>query len=193
MKCEKGMASDPILTPHDLATSLLATREEMMRLGEAPSPGSLDPIEIASRDEIAALQTQRLKATLRHAYENVPAYRKKFEAAGVHPDDLQAARGSRANSRSPPRRICATTIPSACSPCRATRSCASTPRPARPASRPSSATPKATSTSGPTLMARSIRAVGRRARHEACTSPTATACSPAGSARITAPSSSAAP
>ena len=29
-----------------------------MRLGEAPSPGSLDPIEIASRDEIAALQTQ---------------------------------------------------------------------------------------------------------------------------------------
>ncbi len=36
-----------------------------MRLGEAPPPGSLDPIETASRDEIAALQTKRLKATLR--------------------------------------------------------------------------------------------------------------------------------
>ncbi len=60
-----------------------------MRLGEAPSPGSLDPIEIASRDEIAALQTKRLEATLAHAYEKVPAYRAKFEAAGVHPGDFK--------------------------------------------------------------------------------------------------------
>ena len=60
-----------------------------MRLGEAPSPGSLDPIEIASRDEIAALQTKRLAATLAHAYEKVPAYRAKFEAAGVHPGDFK--------------------------------------------------------------------------------------------------------
>ena len=54
-----------------------------------PEPGSLDPIEIASRDEISALQLERLKWSLRHAYDNVPFYRAKFDAAGVHPDDLK--------------------------------------------------------------------------------------------------------
>jgi phenylacetate-CoA ligase len=49
----------------------------------------LDPIEIASRDEIAALQLKRLKWSLRHAYKNVAHYRRKFDAAGVHPDDLK--------------------------------------------------------------------------------------------------------
>ncbi|STW07355.1 phenylacetate-coenzyme A ligase [Klebsiella grimontii] len=48
----------------------------------------LDPIESASRDELQALQTQRLKWTLKHAYDNVPMYRRKFDAAGVHPDDF---------------------------------------------------------------------------------------------------------
>lgn len=48
----------------------------------------LDPIETASRDEITALQLQRLRWSLGHAYANVPAYRAKFDAAGVHPDDL---------------------------------------------------------------------------------------------------------
>ena len=56
----------------------------------SPSKDILDPIEIASRDEIMALQLQRLKWTLAHAYENVPLYRRKFDAAGVHPDDLKA-------------------------------------------------------------------------------------------------------
>ncbi len=42
----------------------------------------LDPIETASRDELQALQTERLKWTLKHAYENVPMYRRKFDAAG---------------------------------------------------------------------------------------------------------------
>ncbi len=55
-----------------------------------PGPGDLDPIETASRDEIAALQLQRLKWTLKHAYDNVPHYRAKFDAAGVHPDDLKS-------------------------------------------------------------------------------------------------------
>jgi phenylacetate-CoA ligase len=55
-----------------------------------PSKDILDPIEIASRDEIEALQLQRLKWTLAHAYENVPLYRRKFDEAGVHPDDLKA-------------------------------------------------------------------------------------------------------
>ena len=55
-----------------------------------PSKDILDPIEIASRDEINALQLQRLQWTLAHAYENVPLYRRKFDAAGVHPADLKA-------------------------------------------------------------------------------------------------------
>ncbi len=50
---------------------------------------TLDPIEIASRDEIAALQLARLKQTLRHAYYNVQHYRAKFAAAGVHPEDCR--------------------------------------------------------------------------------------------------------
>ena len=50
----------------------------------------LEPIERASRDEIAALQLQRLQATLRHAYAKVPHYRHAFEAAGVHPDDCRS-------------------------------------------------------------------------------------------------------
>jgi phenylacetate-CoA ligase len=49
----------------------------------------LEPIERASRDEIAALQLQRLQATLRHAYTHVAHYRHAFEAAGVHPDDCR--------------------------------------------------------------------------------------------------------
>lgn len=49
----------------------------------------LDPIETASRDEISALQQERLAWTLRHAYANVPHYRAAFDAAGVHPDDLR--------------------------------------------------------------------------------------------------------
>jgi phenylacetate-CoA ligase len=50
----------------------------------------LEPIETASRDELAALQLQRLQWTLRHAYDHVPVYRAKFDAAGVHPDDCRS-------------------------------------------------------------------------------------------------------
>lgn len=55
----------------------------------APRPGDLEPIEIASRDEIMSLQVERLKWSLGHAYENVPFYRAAFDNAGVHPDDLR--------------------------------------------------------------------------------------------------------
>ncbi|MDR3400684.1 MAG: phenylacetate--CoA ligase [Pandoraea sp.] len=48
----------------------------------------LEPIEKASLDELRTLQLDRLKKTLRHAYENSPVYRRKFDEAGVHPDDL---------------------------------------------------------------------------------------------------------
>ncbi len=54
-----------------------------------PRPGDLEPIETASRDEIAALQLQRLKWTLQHAYDNVPHHKMKFDAKGVHPSDLK--------------------------------------------------------------------------------------------------------
>jgi len=54
-----------------------------------PRPGDLDPIETASRDEIAGLQRARMADTLRHAYANVPHYRRAFDAAGVHPDDFR--------------------------------------------------------------------------------------------------------
>ncbi|WP_312263873.1 phenylacetate--CoA ligase PaaK [Rivihabitans pingtungensis] len=54
-----------------------------------PQPGELDPIETASRDEIAALQLQRLKWSLRHCYDHVAPYRQRCQAKGVHPDDLK--------------------------------------------------------------------------------------------------------
>jgi phenylacetate-CoA ligase len=59
------------------------------RLRSGASRAAVDPIEIASRDEISALQLQRLRWSLRHAYRNVPHYRKAFDAAGVRPADLR--------------------------------------------------------------------------------------------------------
>ena len=53
-----------------------------------PSRESLEPIEIASIDEIRATQLERMKLSLKHAYDNVPMYKERFDAAGVHPDDL---------------------------------------------------------------------------------------------------------
>jgi phenylacetate-CoA ligase len=57
---------------------------------KSPRPGDLDPIETASRDEISALQLQRLQWSVRHTYDNVAPYRKRCEEAGVHPDDLKS-------------------------------------------------------------------------------------------------------
>lgn len=64
----------------------IATKRASLR----PDRDGLDPIEIASRDEIASLQLQRLRWSLRHAYDNVAHTRSKFDAAGVHPDDLRS-------------------------------------------------------------------------------------------------------
>ncbi|NPD20723.1 phenylacetate--CoA ligase PaaK [Alterinioella nitratireducens] len=55
-----------------------------------PAKDSLDAIEIASLDEIRALQLDRLQWSLNHAYENVAMYRKRFDDAGVHPADLKS-------------------------------------------------------------------------------------------------------
>ena len=49
----------------------------------------LEPIETASRNELQALQLERLKWSLQHAYDNVPRYKAKFDEAGVHPSDLE--------------------------------------------------------------------------------------------------------
>lgn len=54
-----------------------------------PNKADLDAIEVASIDEIRSLQLERLKWSLRHAYDNVAMYKERFDAAGVHPDDLQ--------------------------------------------------------------------------------------------------------
>ncbi|WP_313953697.1 phenylacetate--CoA ligase PaaK [Accumulibacter sp.] len=48
-----------------------------------------EAIEAASRDEITALQVERLRWSLRHAYEHVAHYRRKFDDHGVHPDELK--------------------------------------------------------------------------------------------------------
>lgn len=54
-----------------------------------PRAGELEAIEIASRDEISALQLERMTWSLTHAYENSPFYNKRFDEAGVHPSDLK--------------------------------------------------------------------------------------------------------
>ncbi|MGQ3052780.1 MAG: phenylacetate--CoA ligase PaaK [Roseateles sp.] len=56
---------------------------------KTPGPGDLEAIETASRDELAALQLDRLRWSLQHAYDNVPHYKAKFDGAGVHPSDLK--------------------------------------------------------------------------------------------------------
>ena len=55
----------------------------------SPRPGDLDAIETASRDEISALQLDRMKWSLGHAYDNSRFYRNRFDEAGVHPSDLK--------------------------------------------------------------------------------------------------------
>src|SRR2546421_523899 len=66
-----------------------ATSETDRRLGSAPDPALLDPAERMGPDELRAQQLERLRWSLRHAYDNVPHYRRAFDAAGVHPDDCR--------------------------------------------------------------------------------------------------------
>src|SRR5215475_5859974 len=65
-------------------------RLQLKGVNLAPHRETFEPIEIASRDEIGALQLKRLKTTLNYAYSNVPHYKKTFDKAGVHPDDLKS-------------------------------------------------------------------------------------------------------
>jgi phenylacetate-CoA ligase len=57
---------------------------------KSPRPGELEPIETARPAALKALQLERLKWSLAHAYEHVPHYRRKFDAAGVKPSDLRS-------------------------------------------------------------------------------------------------------
>ena len=68
----------------------LATEEAGMPDLTSPG-GDLEPIERASADELRALQLERLRWSLRHAYASVPHYRAAFDATGVHPDDCNDA------------------------------------------------------------------------------------------------------
>jgi len=54
-----------------------------------PKKNELEPIEIASIDEIKALQLVRLKWSVDHAYNNVAFYKKKYDEIGIHPSDLK--------------------------------------------------------------------------------------------------------
>ena len=56
----------------------------------SPKLGDLEAVENASRDEIEALQLQRMRWSLNHAYKNVAHYKASFDSAGVHPDDLKS-------------------------------------------------------------------------------------------------------
>jgi phenylacetate-CoA ligase len=51
---------------------------------------ALEPILGATRDYIESVQLERLHSTLRHAYTNNVSYKRKFDAAGVHPNDLRS-------------------------------------------------------------------------------------------------------
>jgi phenylacetate-coenzyme A ligase PaaK-like adenylate-forming protein len=143
-----------------------------------------------SAEELAALQLERLQATLHHAYDNVEHYRRKFDAAGVRPEDCRSladlARfpfttkadlretypyGMFAVPMSQVRRIHA--------------SSGTTGRPTVVGYTENDISMWAD------VVARSIRAAGGR-RATRCTSPTATACSPAVSEPTTAPSARAA-
>jgi phenylacetate-CoA ligase len=62
----------------------------MSTISQATQSSGLEPIETAPREQLRALQVQRLQWSLSHAYENVPHYRRSFDAAGVHPRELRS-------------------------------------------------------------------------------------------------------
>ncbi len=72
-----------------LAETPMAGNPNRMSRKRSATANAFDPIEIASRDEIASVQLQRLAWSLRHAYEHVPHYRKAFDERGVRPEDFR--------------------------------------------------------------------------------------------------------
>ncbi|WP_089105008.1 phenylacetate--CoA ligase PaaK [Streptomyces hyaluromycini] len=72
-----------------MSSEVTASGPRGVRRGEPLPEALLDDAERMSREEVQALQLTRLRATLRHAYDNVELYRRKFDAAGVRPDDCR--------------------------------------------------------------------------------------------------------
>ena len=62
----------------------------MRAANKSATADELEPIERAGRDELQALQLDRLRWSLRHAYDNSAHYRSKFDAAGVRPEELES-------------------------------------------------------------------------------------------------------
>ena len=114
-----------------------------------------------SLDALRALQLERLRAALGHAYAHQAPYRAKCQAAGIHPDDLRSSTIFGAFP-SPRRPTCATPIPTACSPSRGRNACGCTPRAARLAGRRWSAIRRRDIDTWADLMARSLHAGGAR-------------------------------
>ncbi len=166
----------------------------LMRRHGAAAPqerSGLEAIERASQDELRALQLTRLRWSLAHAYANVACYRGKCEAAGVQPTDLRSLADLRHFPFTVKDDLRANypfgmfAVPRA----RIVRLHASSGTTGKPTV--VGYTRKATSTPGlRSWRARSAPPAAGRAIW--CTSPTATGCSPAGWARTTAPSGSAA-
>lgn len=72
------------------ATAGAATGPRPTRLGEPLPQDLLDEGERLTREQLRELQLDRLRATLRHAYDNVELYRRKFDEAGIKPDDCRS-------------------------------------------------------------------------------------------------------
>ena len=172
-------------------TAAMTTRRAASGRGGAPDPATLDPAERMGADELRALQLTGCSRRCGTPTRTCRTTGRAFDAAGVHPDDCRELGRPREvpddQQGRPAREL----------PVRHVR------RPARAGppgarlvrhdrhGRPSSATPRATSTPGPrSWPGPSARRAGGPAT--CCTTPTATACSPAGSARTTARRSSAA-
>ena len=149
-------------------------------------PDEVESIERASRDELAALQLARLRAILSHAYANVPLYRSRFDAAGVHPSDLRHL-GDISMFPFTVKADLREHYPFAMLAVPREGSREFTRHQARPDGPRSSDTRRPTSTCGRSSLP--VPCAPPECDVEtSCTSRTGTACSPAGLARTTAPS-----
>lgn len=146
----------------------------------------LDPMETASVDALRQHQLERLRWSLKHAYDNVPLYCQRFAECGAHPDDLKCLEdlakfpftGKNDLRDNYPYGMFA--VPQQ-EVVRLHASSGTTGKPTVVGYTQNDIDTWAN------VVARSIRAAGGR-KGTRCMSPTATACSPAGSARITVPS-----
>ena len=139
-----------------------------------PQPGDLEAIETASRDEISALQLERLQVVGAPPYDNVEPYRKRCQRKGRPSGRPQAA--LRSGQVPFMTKTDLGQLPFGLFAVPRSKVAACTPRAAPPASRWWSATPRTTSTTGPTSWPARSRAAGAGPATW-CITPTATACS----------------